>query len=84
MVKPNLSVGDTVLYSKYAGVEFEVSLTRDHLHLQCPLSMPFSAVTMQMRISTWYWMQMGMLRMQGDNDTQYIVVKDSDILASIA
>ena len=22
--KPNLSVGDTVLYSKYAGVEFEV------------------------------------------------------------
>lgn len=24
-VKPSLSVGDTVLYSKYAGVEFEVS-----------------------------------------------------------
>lgn len=22
--KPNLSIGDTVLYSKYAGVEFEV------------------------------------------------------------
>ena len=25
VVKPSLSVGDTVLYSKYAGVEFEVS-----------------------------------------------------------
>lgn len=43
VVKPSLSVGNTVLYSKYAGVEFE-----------------------------------------GENDTQYIVVKDSDILAAIA
>lgn len=26
VVKPSLSVGDTVLYSKYSGVEFEVIL----------------------------------------------------------
>lgn len=43
VVKSSLSVGDTVLYSKYSGVEFE-----------------------------------------GKNDTHYIVVKDSDILASMS
>jgi len=43
VVKSSLSVGDTVLYSKYTGVEFE-----------------------------------------GQNDTQFIVVKDSDILASMS
>ena len=36
VVKPNLNIGDTVLYSNYAGVEFEVSrmvFSYSHLHV---------------------------------------------------
>lgn len=43
IVKPNVEVNSTVMYSKYAGAEFE-----------------------------------------GDDDTQYIVVRESDILATLA
>lgn len=43
VVRPTVSKGDTVLYQKYSGVDFE-----------------------------------------GDNDQQYVVLKDSDILAALS
>lgn len=43
VVKPTLSKGDTVLYQKYSGVDFE-----------------------------------------GENERQYVVLKENDILASLA
>ena len=63
MVKPNLSVGDTVLYSKYAGVEFEVSLKYDQLHFQCPLPMSLTLLQCTKAGFRHVLPAMGMLRM---------------------
>ena len=69
VVKPSLSVNDSVLYSPYSGTDFEV---------RCGVLSPAQQAEATCKHLTVF------CSLQGKDEKQYVVVKDSDILAVLS
>ena len=68
VVKPSVAEGDSVLYSPYAGTDFEVGGCTAACGVHwCP-----TPGLSRLRV------------LQGQDDKQYVVVKDSDVLAVLS